>query len=366
MNSIRLLVLAAGTRVGQNILATFNGRRDNVALIATTSVAAEPGPFGYDTVYLVPETASPDFEARLLEIVAREDIDLVVPCRDDDVLMLAKLRERIPDLASRILSGSVAAAHAICDKAEGYAFSARHDLPFAPTLVDGGPDERAAFVREHGFPLIVKPRRGYASLGVYLVWNERQLENAFTRDGTVAQKWLGDPQVLARFLDAVEREGMPLFHTFQGQRHSIQVVIAPDGSMTDVMCIRLQSDRRRSKNVMADPEPAAREIGERCGAAFSAAGWRGPLNIQCQKDGRGRLLIHEYNGRFTGATMTRWHLGLDEVGTTIAAFTGRAIGAASCTPSSAPREIFETVEARGANPTDVAMLARDRVWHRQR
>ena len=35
---------------------------------------------------------------------------------------------------------------------------ASNDLPFAPTLVDAGPDERAAFVREHGFPLIVKPQ----------------------------------------------------------------------------------------------------------------------------------------------------------------------------------------------------------------
>jgi biotin carboxylase len=364
MNPVRLLVLAAGTRVGQNILATFAERRRNVALMATTSVADEPGPFAYDTVYLVPETASPGFEPRLLEIIANERIDLVVPCRDDDVLMLAKLRERLPELTSRILSGSVAAAQAIVDKGEAAAFSKRNGLPFVPTLVGPGPDERAAFVREHGLPLIVKPRTGYASIGVYLVWNERQLENAFAREGTVAQKFLGDPGTLARFLDAVERDGMPLFHTFQGVRHSIQVLIAPDGTVVEVMCIRVQSDRRRSKTVMADPEPAAHAIGEACGAAFAAAGWIGPLNIQCQKDAAGRLLIHEYNGRFTGATMTRWHLGFDEVGATIAAFTGRVIGAPPVTPSSAPREIFEAVEARGAHPADVAVLARDLVWHR--
>jgi carbamoyl-phosphate synthase large subunit len=366
MTSLRLLVLAAGTRVGQNILATFAGRRDDVRLVATTSVADEPGPFGYDTVHLVPETRSADYEAKLLGIVASERIDLVVPCRDDDVLMLAGLRERRPDLAGRILCGSVAAARAICDKAEGCAFSVRHGLPFAPTLVGAGPDECAAFAREHGFPLVVKPRRGYASLGVFLVWNERQLVDAFAREGTVAQKFLGDPSVLSRFREAVERDGMPLFHTFQGPRHSIQVVVAPDGGLADVMCIHLRSDRRRSKTVMADPDPVAREIGEHCGAAFAAAGWRGPLNIQCQKDAAGRMTIHEYNGRFTGATMTRWHLGFDEVGTTVAAFTGRAIGNAPCVPSTAPREIFETVEARGADPTDVATLARDGVWHRRR
>jgi carbamoyl-phosphate synthase large subunit len=337
-----------------------------VVLVATSSVADEPGPYGYDTVHLVPETASPAFEARFLEIVSNERIDLVIPCRDDDVLMLAQLRERRPELASRLLSGSVAAARAICDKAESHAFSQQNGLPFAPTLVEGSRGAREAFVRQHGFPLIVKPRRGYASVGVYLVWNERQLENAFAREGTIAQKYLGDPDELARFRDAVERDGMPLFHTFQGPRHSIQVVVAPDGRIADVMCIRLWSDRRRSKTVMADDDRNAPGIGERCGAAFSAAGWRGPLNIQCQKDAAGRLFIHEYNGRFTGATMTRWHLGFDEVGTTVAAFRGGVMGAAPPTPASAPREIFETVEARAADPRDVEVLARDRVWHRPR
>ena len=363
---MRLLLLAAGTRTARNILATLEGRRDNVVLIGTTSVANEPGPFEFDTVHLVPETASPAFESTLLKIIDDEDIDLVIPCRDDDVLMLAGLRDRRPDLARRILSGSHAAARAVSDKAEGHAFSLRHDLPFVPTLTDATPEALSRFVREHGFPLIVKPRRGFASLGVYLVWNERQLERAFAQQGTVAQKFLGDPEVLAQFLEAVEREGLPLFHTFQGRRHSIQVLVAPDGTLADVICIQLQSDRRRSKTVVADPEPAARDIGARCGAAFSAAGWRGPLNIQCQKDSAGRLMIHEYNGRFTGATMTRWHLGFDEVGTTIAAFVGRSIGAAPTTPASAPMEIFEHMEARGAKPADVAALAREGVWHRKR
>ena len=67
MTPLRLLVLAAGTRVGQNILATFAGRRDHVHLVATTSVADEPGPFGYDTVHLVPG----------IEYAISQDIDFV-------------------------------------------------------------------------------------------------------------------------------------------------------------------------------------------------------------------------------------------------------------------------------------------------
>ena len=63
-------------------------------------------------------------------------------------------------------------------------------------------------------------------------------------------------------------------------------------------------------------------MGRRIAEAFAAEGWRGPLNIQCQRAGDGRLLVHEFNGRFTGATSDRWMLGFDEVGETIELYTG--------------------------------------------
>jgi hypothetical protein len=96
---------------------------------------------------------------------------------------------------------------------------------------------------------------------------------------------------------------------------------------------------------------------------FADAGWRGPLNIQCQRAPDGEILIHEFNGRFTGATLTRWLLGFDEVGATIEQFTGRPIPS-DRVPASAAVEAFDFVVGRAADPGNVAMLERDRVWRR--
>lgn len=142
--------------MGQNILATLAGRRERVALVATSSVANEPALFDTDAVYLVPATmAEPEaFERRLLEIVDRERIDLVIPCRDDDVLLLASLRERLPGLAKRLLCGSAAAAEVICDKWASHEFSVAHGLPFAASIVASTEDARNEFVRKYGLPLV--------------------------------------------------------------------------------------------------------------------------------------------------------------------------------------------------------------------
>lgn len=359
----RLLVLGVGTQVGQNILATLAGRRDRVYLVATSSVANEPALFDADAVYLVPPTAAePEaFERRLLDIVDRERSDLVIPCRDDDVLYLASLRERRPELAARLLCGGRAAAEVIGDKWSSHEFCVAHGLPFAASIVASSKEARAAFVREHGFPLVAKPRRGYASLDVYLLHREDQVATLLAQDGYIVQQFLGDPEPVREYLAAIRERGVPLMHSFEGLKHSIQALIAPDGSIVHVICTRNVRFMRRSKWVRPDAEPASRDIGMRCAHAFAAAGWRGPLNIQCAATEHGEVLIHEFNGRFTGGTVDRWLLGYDEVGAAIEAFTGRAF-ASDRTPATAALESFQSRVARAADHSKVAALARDGEW----
>jgi carbamoyl-phosphate synthase large subunit len=363
MTRRKLLLLSGGCQVGRNVLATLAGRRAGLELHATSSVVDEPALFDFDAVYRVPVTAADPagFETRLLAILAGEAIDLVIPCRDDDVVFLAGLRDRRPELAPRLLCGSSEAALAISDKWLGYSFCRRHGLPFVETLCRASAGDREAFIRAGGLPCIAKPRRGFASRDVRLLWTAAQLEAALADPQCVVQRFIGEPGVVAGYLDRIQEQGLPLTHTFKTWKHSIQVLVGPEGGTVHVIATRNRLDMPRAKEVTADPEPASRELGERCAAAFSAAGWRGPLNIQCQKAPDGALAIHEFNGRFTGATAVRWRLGFDEVGAAIAAFTGRPVDAA---PGAQPPAsiALEGLASRAADPADVAALAREGSW----
>jgi len=365
MSRHRLLVLSAGTQVGQNVLRTLAGRRDGVTLAGTSSVAHEPALFDFDAVYLAPPTAAdPEaFEQRLLEIMEKEQTDLVIPCRDDDVVFLASLRDRRPDLAPRLLCGSAATAEVIVDKWHSFEFCREHGLPFAASMIRCSASAQSEFVRKHGLPLVAKPRRGYASLDVYMLYKDEQVNAILAREGYIVQQYLGDPRRIADYLHAIDAGGIPLNHTFRSIKHSIQALIAPDGSVTHVICTRNYRNQRRSKWVEPDNDPTSASIGAECARVFSAAGWRGPLNIQCEKSAAGEILIHEFNGRFTGATVDRWLLGFDEVGAAIERFTGRGIVSAMPPPAAA-LEAFESLVARGADPGNVAALRRDSCWRR--
>lgn len=364
---VRLLLVSGGSLVGDNILDALEGRRADVELFATNSDASADGLGRFDGVYLVPPTRgdAAAFERRLLEVMQRVAPDLVIPCRDDDVVFLAGLKERRADLSARLLCGSRAVALATCDKSLSQRFCADRGLPFVPTLAaPAGEEEARAFARRHGFPLLAKPVRGYASRGVRLLLDEAQLLRAAVSDGCLIQRYLGDGDaVFAAHRELVEN-GVPLFHTFEGLKYSIQVMIGPDGAHAGTFCSVNVNRHGTSLSLERDRDADGRALAGRCAEALSAAGWRGPVNVQCQRTPEGDLYIYEFNARFSGATAARRLMGYDEVGLAIELFTGTAIAPNPAAPG-AGRVTRVAVDTVPQSPVGEALEAQG-FWERRR
>jgi hypothetical protein len=143
----------------------------------------------------------------------------------------------------------------------------------------------------------------------------------------------------------------------------LQVLIGPEGRIEHVVCTRNQLLRHNARSISRDVDAEPRRIGEQCARVFAEAGWRGPLNVQCQPTSTGKLLIHEFNARFTGATGARWHIGHDEIGTAIRAFTGAAI-APSFPATHMPAVALEGLMPRAADLGHVRELAERGEWTR--
>jgi len=296
-------------------------------------------------------------------VIERARIDLVVPCTDDDVLCCARVRQRVPALAPRLLCGAPDVAHVLVDRWASHEFCRAHGLPYAASIVGSTADAQAAFVARHGLPAIAKPRRGGRPNDARLVGTPAQLATMLAREGIVAQAYLGDRGAIDDYLRGLDDDGVPLFHRMQGLARSMLAIIAPDGGLAALFNTRRVRQLRRSTWMAVDDDHAAIDVGRRCARAFAAAGWRGPLDIECLVDAAGELRIHELRGRFTGGSMDRWLLGFDELGATIGAFVGRTL-AFDRTPVAAPVEAFESRASRAVDPAEVARLARERVWRR--
>ena len=217
MRTLTLLLLSGGGLTGSNIMACLADRRAGLRLVATSDAPDEPALFNFDAVYLAPRLAdaAAPFEQRILDIVERERVDLVVPCRDEDVQWLAGLGARRTDLAPKFLCGSPRVAEIANDKWLSFQFCQERALPFVPSLLCGESADLSAFVAQHGFPLVAKPRHGVASNGILLLVNHAQAMRAMTQTGYVLQKFLGDPKAVDGYLQGLEQEGVPLSTAFR-------------------------------------------------------------------------------------------------------------------------------------------------------
>lgn len=314
-SKIKLLLLSGGSLVGHNILDMLANRRQEVHLIATNSETDSPTLYEFDTVYHTPTTLGEPskFEQKLLRIIDDEKPDLILPCRDDDVVFLADLKERKPDLAEIMVCGNLSTAQAMYDKFKSWQFSKEFDLLFAPTVSTSSGELVFEFSDEHGFPLLAKPRIGYASRGVFIINNKEQLSEIIKKENYIIQKFFGNTEKIQSYLEGIKNTGLPLHHTFEGIKHSIQIWISKEGNPAGWFCSKNVNQNGTSLRLERYDGDDAKKLASKCMDAFARAGWRGPVNIQCQKTPGGELTIYEFNGRISGASAARYLMGFDEM-----------------------------------------------------
>lgn len=326
MEGLSLLITSVGSAVAQAILDVLDypscSRRALIRLVGTNSVVDAPTNFRCNTCYLVPETLAADYPARICEILRAEKPDLILCGRDADTFALAELKESDPTLPGALPIGSARAALIGNDKWQTFLFARRHKLPFADSFApgeSGGGAALAEFCRRVGYPLVAKPRSGFASRGVYFVRNAEDAET-MARPDYVLQEYLGDSRELEQYFASLVGP-VPLFTQAPNPaHHSGWTMITPDGALAPIMVTgQTMLNGAASATSLVD-SPDLQSILTAYARALFAEGGTGPLNVGFRRDRDGAWSVLEINLRNTGSTLSRFILGLDELYHIVQAF----------------------------------------------
>lgn len=361
---IKLLVLSIGSLVGHNLLEALASRRDQVCLIGCNLLADAPGNFRCDRCYLVPPSLDPAFPAHLEAIIAQEQPDLILPGRDDDVLVLADLGRRRPDLAPRIACGSPESAAIICDKALSAGFAREQGLAYAEFCLAGGPADRErvlALGERQGWPLIAKRPRGFGSQGVCLVPDAETVTRLLPEGPWLFQEYLEPPPELPALL-ARWRSAPPLFFQIPETRQiAAQTVIGPTGEIAPFCITRLSliQGRPESSEALNNPTLAARM--RQWAEALATAGWRGSLNLQLKQAGPEHWKVFELSGRLTGSSSARLLHGYDELGKLIKAFRPE-LGFADQSSAEPRGRVLRTFSDLLVPAAEIEQLSQQGIW----
>ncbi len=306
-----IAVMSVGSGVGQSVINSCK-----LSLLPLHTVGFGMNPFAYgaydcDTMDYVPLIYADNYVDELIKKCHEHSIDLIIPGSDDEAHILSKNIERIESEGFKVLVSGVNLLNLVRDKERMC-----DDLtPIADIFVksyDIHTIKQALAEKKVDFPLIAKPRAGFASRGVEILLSE----DDFVR--------VNESHIIQEL--AVPRHGDPLRETYLKQiakrvnpqiaEISAQVVTDKHGNVLGKMC----SYNKLNNGVPIEMVPYEddyvwSEINKLL-PELKRLGHRGPLNIQGRWTDNG-LRLYEMNARFTGITGWRALMGFNEVETCI-------------------------------------------------
>jgi predicted ATP-grasp superfamily ATP-dependent carboligase len=237
-----------------------------------------------------PFHAGKDYSSAIAEIVAKEDIQILIPMTEQSIYLLNRLSEDI--LPCIIACPSAEKMSLISNKVSLFKRAEDIGVVIPKTLYLNGPDDLVARVREIDcYPVVVKPalsriqtKKGFISGGVNYAYSQDELENLYA-----TKEALCFPSMIQ---ERIIGEGTGLFTLYDTNHH-----------------LALFSHRRlREKppaggvSVVCESVPLDEDMVEASHKLLSSVSWTGVAMVEFKRDVRdGKAKLMEINGRFWGS-----------------------------------------------------------------
>lgn len=286
--ALTVLVLGVGGNVSQGLLKALAAGSIPVRVLAGCLGPRSMGLHLAERSWVSPRADAAAFVPWLLDICREEAVDAVLSGSEPVLDVLAAHTAELRDAAGSVCLVSSPETLAVgADKLETSRWLGEHGLRAALSADGGDAVAVAALVRECGFPVVVKPRRGKGAVGVSIAGDDDQLRRRL--DGGT---------------DLVVQEHL------SGEEFSVGCVCDADGVVRGSFAMRREVRHGTTFVAEAAPFPEATEYAARVARALRPTG---PLNVQLRVVD-GEPVAFELNVRFSGTTPMRVRLGFDEVG----------------------------------------------------
>ena len=270
-----------------NILFTSVGRRVSLVqhfrevlsdlglggkLVGADMLLSAPAMHVVDRRHQVCRATDKDYVPQLLDICEKEDIDLLIPLIDTELLVLAENKERFKEVGTTALISDPDVIRIAMDKYNTHTFFVENGFA-VPEVID---IDKALSSDDIEYPMVMKPARGSASIGVTKIESKEELR--FFKDK------IPNP-ILQEYLN--------------GYEHTLDVLVDFGGRVRCVVPRKRLEVRAGevSKGVTVKNKKII-DIGKRVVEALKGA--LGPITVQGFLTSDGAFKLTEINPRFGG------------------------------------------------------------------
>ena len=291
-----VLVTATGSIVGQGIIKCLklaNASNDSPVtyrVIGADMSAQAAGLYRCDIGILVPPASSPEYVDSVIKVSREQTVHAIYVGSDVELIVLGEAKERIKhETGAKLLTSPIKVLITARDKWKTFEFLNANNLPSAASSL---PEDNENFIKEFGYPIVVKPREGYGSKLFFVANNRDEMEYAVSkiqRTGwnTILQEYLNEDE--AEFTSGVT---VDRFGKYTMSSISIRKIVK-SGQTYKAFIDNFESIRR-----------SAEKVALKLGA-------RGAINIQAKLQGN-EPKVFEINPRFSATCPIRSAAGINE------------------------------------------------------
>lgn len=171
-NEFNILFTSSGRRVSLIKLFKEVYHTNNISgkIITADLKNSAPSAFISDKHYIVPRVDNGNYLLELLKICEKENINLVIPLIDTELLLLSENRHLFEELDVKLFVSGTLLNEIACDKVKTYQFFKENNIETPKVFSNEELTEKI-----YEFPLLIKPYNGSSSKGVTKVHTEKEL-----------------------------------------------------------------------------------------------------------------------------------------------------------------------------------------------
>lgn len=289
-----VLVTAAGGIIGEGVIKSLRLANEKRGPVSYDIIAADASPqaaglYRADRGFLVPGAAAPDYIERLVKLAKANGVSAIFVGADEELLAVASAAERIKKESGAVAITNKPETIAVgSDKWKTYEFMRKNGLPCAESALPRGTER---FVKEFGFPVVVKPREGHGSEEFHVAGGTEELDHA---------------------LEAIRKRGWrPMLQEFLGGKDdefTTGVTVGKGKKVMSSIAMRRSLKGGQTYKAFIDDFPEVRRAAEDVAVRLGGAG---PVNVQARM-AEGEPKLFEINPRLSASSPIRAAAGVNE------------------------------------------------------
>lgn len=173
MNNLNILITSVGRR--SYIVNYFKKELEGLGKVHTCNSTYTLGMQAADSYFIAPAIYSDSYIDTILDYCAKNNISAVLSLFDIDLLVLAKNEKRFKDAGIELILAPERFVSLCNDKYKTAQFAKSLGLNTPKTYKNIDEVLDAISENKIQFPIIIKPRWGMASMGIYTAYNELEL-----------------------------------------------------------------------------------------------------------------------------------------------------------------------------------------------